>query len=123
MSFLSVELIFHGTSGDKRAPSSKRTIAIQVEVLNGTKEARIAERVRDVLRNGGFDVVDIGNYKASDVEKTLVIARTADREAAESVASFLGTDKNRVQVQPDKNLYLEVTVVVGRDITQLRSLK
>ncbi len=121
--FLSVEFIFFRTSNDGVPASSKKVVAIQLEVLNGTTEPNIAQRVTDVLRAGGFDVVDIGNYKVSNVAETMVIARTADAAPAQTIASFLGIDKKRVLVQPDKNLYLEVSVVVGKDIHQLRMFR
>ncbi len=123
VSFLSVELLFHGSTKETGGLSTKRTIAIQLEVLNGTSEPKIALRVREILRSGGFDVVDVGNYKSSNVEKTMVIARTSDQSAAQSVASYLGIDKSRVLQQQDKNLYLDVSVVVGKDIIQLRPFK
>ena len=123
VSFLSVELLFHGSTRESGGPSAKRTVAIQLEVLNGTTEPKIAQRVREALRSGGFDVVDVGNYKLSNVERTMVIARTPDRSAAEAVASFFGIDKSRVLQQPDKNLYLDCSVIVGKDITQLRPFK
>jgi hypothetical protein len=121
--FLSVELIFFGPTKDSGAPSAKRTVSIQLEVLNGTAEPNIAQRVTETLRAGGFDVVDIGNYKVSNLEKTMVIARTTDVSAAQSVASYLGIDKKKVVERPDKNLYLDVSVIVGKDIHQLRLFK
>jgi hypothetical protein len=123
VSFLSLELIFRGSGKENAALSTKRTVAIQLEVLNGTNEPNIAQRVTETLRAGGFDVVDIGNYKVSNLEKTMVIARTSDRSAAQSVASYLGIDKKNVLEQPDKNLYLDVSVIVGKDIHQLRLFK
>ena len=96
---------------------------MQLEVLNGTGEAKIAQKVTNILRSGGFDVVDMGNYKTQNVERTLVIARTADAGAAAAVASFLGVDERNILRQSDRNLYLDVSVVIGKDINQLRALK
>lgn len=121
--FLAVGLIFHKGSRDSDNPALKRTVSIQLEVLNGTTELKIAQRLTEALRAGGFDVVDMGNHKSSNVERTTVIARTANKSAAETVASFMGVDKSRVLQQPDKNLYLDVTVVIGRDIGTLRVFK
>ena len=101
----------------------KRVVSIQLEVLNGTTEPRAAQKLTAALRSGGFDVVDMGNYKISNVERTTVIGRTTDKSAALSVASYLGVDKTRVLQQPDKNLYLDVSVVIGKDINQLRIFK
>ncbi len=121
--FISIELIFHTAPSDINKASSKRTVLLQIEVLNGTSEPKAAQRLTEALRLGGFDVVDMGNYKSSSVERTTVIGRTGDKSAAMSVASFLGVDKNRVLQQPDKNLYLDVSVIIGKDINQLRVFK
>jgi len=121
--FISIELIVHTAKPDASGSSTKRIVAIQLEVLNGTTEPRAAERLTEALRSGGYDVVDLGNYKSSTVDHTTVIGRTADKSAAISVASFLGVDKSRVLQQPDRNLYLDVTVIVGKDINQLRVFK
>jgi hypothetical protein len=122
--FISVELIFHhGSSRESGGPSTKRVVSIQLEVLNGTTEPKVAQRLTEALRAGGFDVVDMGNYKSSSVSHTTVIGRTADKSAALSVASYLGVDKSRVLQKPDKNLYLDVSVIVGKDISQLRVFK
>jgi hypothetical protein len=121
--FISIELIFHTSPSDSNGPSMKRVVSIQLEVLNGTTELRAAQKLTEALRSGGFDVVDMGNYKISNVERTTVIGRTTDKSAALSVASYLGVDKSRVLQQPDKNLYLDVSVVIGKDINQLRVFK
>jgi hypothetical protein len=121
--FIVVESIFRSGSPKDNAPSKKRTVSIQLEVLNGTTEQGIAQRLTERLRAGGFDVVDIGNYRSSDVANTLIIARTTNGSAAQSVASFLGVDERHVLSQPDKYLYLDVSVVIGKDISQLRVFK
>lgn len=118
-----MELLFDAGSRNANSLSTKRTVSIQLEVLNGTGEAKIAQKVTNVLRSSGFDVVDMGNYKSANVPKTLVIGRTTDKAAAQSVASFLGVDASRVLQQPDKYLYLDVSVVIGKDINQLRIFK
>lgn len=121
--FVSIELIFHIAQTDGNKDSVKRTVSVQLEVLNGTAEPKAAQKLTEALRSGGFDVVDMGNYKSSSVERTTVISRTADRSAALSVASYLGVDKNSVVQQPDKNLYLDVSVIIGKDFNQLRVFK
>ncbi len=118
--FLLIALIIRGTSTDTNKPSTRRQIAVQLEVLNGTNEPGAAERLTNTLRAGGFDVVDVGNYKSSTVARTTVIARTADQSSAATVASYLGVEKAYVLHQPDKSLYLDVSVIVGRDMNQLR---
>lgn len=118
--FLAIALIFRSAPPNGNKPSAKREVAIQLEVLNGTTEPKAAQKLTEALRSGGFDVVDMGNYKFSNVARTTVIGRTADQSAANSVASFLGVDKGFVLKQPDKNLYLDVSVIIGKDINQLK---
>ena len=40
-----------------------RTRAIQLEVQNGAGEAKLAQKLTEYLRDEGFDVVEMGNYK------------------------------------------------------------
>lgn len=121
--FFSIELLFRSTPPDVNKASTKRIIAIQLEVLNGTSEPRAAQKLTEALRSGGFDVVDVGNYRSSSVPRTTVIGRTPDNSAAMAVASYLGVDKSNVLQQPDKNLYLDVSVIIGKDVNQLRVFK
>src|SRR5262245_30797239 len=47
-----------------RAPSSERApenVRVRVQVLNGTTTRGLARRATNVLRDRGFDVVEVGN--------------------------------------------------------------
>jgi hypothetical protein len=96
---------------------------IQLDVLNGSGTPRLGQRVTDYLRARGFDVVEMGNYKESGVEFTRVIDRVGDLAAASQVAEALGVSKERVSQQIDKNAYLDVSVVIGKDFKSLKPLK
>ncbi len=98
-----------------------RTQAIQLDVLNGTKEVKLAQRVTDYLRSQGFDVVEMGNYKSSSVESTLVLDRTGNLDAARQVAEVLGVPESNVKTSVDKSLFLDVSVIVGNDFKQLKT--
>ena len=100
-----------------------KTHTIQLDVLNGSGTPRLGQRFTDYLRARGFDVVEMGNYKESGVEFTRVIDRVGDPEAARQVAEALGVPKERVIQQIDKNVYLDVSVVIGRDFKSLKPLK
>jgi hypothetical protein len=86
---------------------------VRVEVLNASGVAGLARQATEHLRDRGFDVVAFGNAGSSDFTGTVVLARTTDVEAARDVAAALGTDS--VAVEPDPQLYLDVTVLLGRD--------
>ena len=87
---------------------------VRVEVLNAGGVPRVARRGTEQLRDAGFDVVYYGNAPRSfHPDTSLVLDRVGDAAAAASVALALGLD--RVRAAPDTGLYLEVTVVLGRD--------
>lgn len=91
---------------------------IQLDVLNGTGESKLAQRLTDFLRGRGFDVVEMGNY-AGELDATMIIDRTGNKEAAIRVAQSLGVPKERVIQKIDKTLYLDVSVYIGKDYRSL----
>jgi hypothetical protein len=100
-----------------------RSHTIQLDVLNGTGVADLAQRFTDFLRARGFDVVEMGNYRESGVEFTRVIDRAGDLQAARQVAQALGVSEERVTKELDRNAYLDVTVVIGMDFRSLKPLQ
>jgi hypothetical protein len=86
---------------------------IRVEVLNGGGVPGLANQVTERLRDLRFDVVHYGNLDTFDTDSSVIIARTDAIEPARRVADALGLQ--RVVRQPDRNIYLDVTVVMGKD--------
>ncbi len=87
------------------------TERVRVEVLNGGGRAGMARAATEALRERGFDVVDFGNAGSFDRDSSVVLSRAGELSWARAVADALGI--RQVQVQPDSNLYLDVTVVLG----------
>ncbi|MEK6567010.1 MAG: LytR C-terminal domain-containing protein [Bacteroidota bacterium] len=114
---------FQGESGQPAVQQFGRTRAIQLDVQNGSGEPKLAQKLTDFLRAEGFDVVELGNYKSGSVLQTLVIDRIGNPEAAKSVAKALGISEEKVVQQIDKNLFLDATVVIGKDFTKLKAFK
>ena len=90
---------------------------IRVQVRNGSGIPGAAAQVTEYLREAGFDVVDFGNAEVSDEPRTVVIDRVGAREPAREVAAALRGVPIRSEV--DTSLYLDVTVLVGRDAETL----
>jgi LytR cell envelope-related transcriptional attenuator len=88
---------------------------VRVEVLNAGGTESMARRATDLLRDSGFDVVYFGNADRFGDDSTVVFDRTGDLEAARAVADVLGA--RSVRAEPDSNLYLDVTVLLGREWT------
>jgi len=91
-----------------RAPDGVR---VRVQVVNGTTTRGLARRATSLLRDRGFDVLEIST--ASDqLDSTLVLDRSGHPDWAKRVAAALGGA--RVEARPDSSRYLDVTVILGR---------
>lgn len=86
---------------------------VRVEVLNGAGVGGLARTATHSLRDGGFDVVFFGNASRFDHDRSFVLDRTGDPATARAVAVTLGIDS--VATEPDPDLLLDVTVVLGAD--------
>lgn len=87
---------------------------VRIAVLNASGIPRLADRGRALLRqNRRFDVKEIGNAPGFPPDSSIVLDRVGNVAHARAVADELGI--TRVQSKPDANLYLDVTVVLGKD--------
>lgn len=93
---------------------------IQVEVRNGAGVDGLAARTTQFLRDRGFDVVDVGNYSSFNQQQSVVIDRVGNKEAARKVAEALGLPASRVRQEIRRQYYLDASVVLGRDYSELR---
>ncbi|HEX9657296.1 MAG TPA: LytR C-terminal domain-containing protein [Bacteroidota bacterium] len=94
---------------------------IQLEVLNGCGVDGAASGVTNYLRARGFDVVEMKNYKAFDVDESMVIDREGNRKTAERVAYALGIKAKNIIQQINHDYYVDVSVVVGKNFQSLKS--
>jgi hypothetical protein len=92
-------------------PRAPEGVRIRVQVLNTTKTRGLARRATRVLRDRGFDVVEIGTTTPM-LDTTLVLDRSGHAEWAATVASIL--QPARAVARPDSSRYLDVTVLIGR---------
>lgn len=86
---------------------------VRVEVLNASGVPGLAAKGRTMLRDRGFDVVYVGNANGFEPDTSLVLDRVGRMEFARSVADELAIP--RVFPRPDSNVYVDVTVVLGKD--------
>jgi hypothetical protein len=93
---------------------------IQLDILNGSGLQGAASQCTSYLRARGFDVVEIRNYKTSDVDKSIVIDRIGIRANAEKVAYALGIPRSNVVQQLSPDYYVDVSVVIGKDFHSLK---
>ena len=98
---------------------AKTPRVLQLDVLNGCGAKGAASKFTTFLRNRGFDVVEMKNYKVSTMAKTLVVDRVGDMRAARRVAEALDvSDKNIVQ-QLNPDYFVDVSVIIGADYMTL----
>ncbi len=91
---------------------------IQVEVLNGCGVAGVGDKFTDIIRSSGFDVVKTGNYMSFDIDNTFIIDRLGKIETAYRVADSLGIDKKNIINQTNKQYFLDLTIVIGKDFNK-----
>jgi hypothetical protein len=92
------------------APRVSRDARVRVQVLNTTRTRGLARRATRVLRDQGFDVVEMGTTTPM-VDTTLVLDRSGHPDWAAAVAKVL--KPSRVLTRPDSSRYLDVTVLLG----------
>jgi hypothetical protein len=95
---------------------------IQINILNGAGEKKIASKAMDYFRNRGFDVVEINNYEMT-VEQSFVIDRVGDLNSAQQVAFALGVPDSTIQSDIDSSLYLRCSVVLGKNYKTLKPFR
>ena len=86
---------------------------VRVEVLNGGGISGAARRATDLSREAGFDVVYFGNARSFDHVESQVVDRVGRPDLARAVAEALGI--HNVLSDPDPDLYVDVSVVLGSD--------
>jgi hypothetical protein len=103
------------TADPPSSPSPEPPVAerVRVEVLNASGVSGMAREATLRLRDQGFDVVFYGNARGQPPDTSQVLARTGRIEPAAAVAAALGI--RIVRSEPDTTLYLEATVILGRD--------
>jgi polyisoprenyl-teichoic acid--peptidoglycan teichoic acid transferase len=87
----------------------------RIEVLNGSGTAGLGQKAADYLTAQGFNVVKIAVAERSDYRSSLVEVLTADRRAAEALASTLKVPITAITDTPTPNAVADIRIVVGQD--------
>jgi hypothetical protein len=96
-----------------RAPSKARApegVRIRVQVLNTTKTRGLARRATRLLRDRGFDVVELGTASPT-IDTTVVLDLSGHPAWADAAAKVMAPARTRVRA--DSSRYLDVTVLIG----------
>jgi hypothetical protein len=90
-----------------RAPEGAR---IRVQVLNTTKTRGLARRATRLLRDRGFDVVELGTAGPT-IDTTVVLDLSGHAAWADAAAKVMAPARTRAR--PDSSRYLDITVLIG----------
>ncbi|MFZ5516746.1 MAG: LytR C-terminal domain-containing protein [Candidatus Zhuqueibacterota bacterium] len=101
-----------------------RENVIKVEVLNGCGAGGVATQLTDYLRKNNVDVVYFGNFETWNTPETWVIDRR-DRKMkkAKTIGDLIGLDDSRIHYQISPERQLDVTIVIGKNYSQLKAFK
>jgi hypothetical protein len=91
-------------------PRAPEGVRVRVQVLNTTKTRGLARRATRLLRDRGFDVVDIGTVGPT-IDTTVVLDLSGHPEWAEAAAKVMAPARTRAR--RDSSRYLDVTVLIG----------
>ena len=99
---------------------------IKVEVLNGCGLKGIAAQTAEFLRENHVDVVRSDNADHYDYPNTVIISRNENVESLKAVSKSFGVtmdDKTHIITDdPDESLGVDVTVILGKDITNFTAI-
>ncbi len=97
--------------GRDALPRAPEGVRIRVQVLNTTRTRGLAQRATRLLRDRGYDVVEVGTSGPLR-DTTLVLDRSRHADWAAAIAQVLGPAA-RWEARPDSSRYLDVTVLLG----------
>jgi hypothetical protein len=90
-----------------RAPEGVR---VRVQVLNTTTTRGLARRATQLLRDRGFDVVEVGTTSPT-IDTTIVLDLSGHPAWADAAAKVMAPARTRARA--DNSRYLDVTVLIG----------
>jgi len=95
--------------------------SLEVEVLDCAGSSNAGQRLTDALRAQGYDVVEMKKNYSEIEERTFILDRSGNTEAARKLAALLGVPPDKVFQKIDRSRYLDLTVVIGKDYPHLKA--
>jgi hypothetical protein len=96
---------------------------IQISVLNACGVPGIAMKMTEHLRSLGYDVVEIGNYEISKLDRSIVIDWNNDMTVAGRITEAIDIPRERIVRRKSNRELVDFSVVLGRDYRQLIPLR
>lgn len=87
----------------------------RVEILNGTNVNGLASRTAALFRSYGFRVAAVRNADRSDYERTVVLDRRGNPEAASRAAALIRCDRIHSSLEEERDQTVDITIILGKD--------
>jgi hypothetical protein len=110
-------------SEENDGASAVASRSLEVEVLDGAGSMRAAQHMTNILRALGYDVVEMKKNNSEIEERTFIFDRSGNLDAAKKLATILGVPQDKVFQKIDRTLYLDMTVVIGKDYSRLKAFQ
>ena len=91
------------------------SLTVNVEILNGTSVNGMASRTAQIYRNYGFRISSVKNAERDDYERTVVLDRRGNTEAARRVAELIRCEQIHSGVDDNRDETVDVTIILGKD--------
>jgi LCP family protein required for cell wall assembly len=95
--------------------AARPELKARIEVLNGSGTAGLGQKAADYLTARGFNVVKVVPAERNDYRSSLVQVLTADRRAAEALATTLRMPITAISDLPTPDAKADIRIVVGQD--------
>jgi len=103
--------------------ASKRYPNVSIEILNGCGVSGVAALFKDIVHEKTFDVLNTENAAHFKYDNTIIIARTLNTDSAYKLAEELGLPRERVSIEEDASLAVDITMIIGHDYKTVAAYK
>ncbi len=96
---------------------------IKVEIWNGCGVPKLANMYKDFLRSEGLDVLDSRNADHFNYTESRILQHRGEHARALELADIMKIDTDNILQELDEHLYYDLTLIIGKDYSQLDSYR
>jgi anionic cell wall polymer biosynthesis LytR-Cps2A-Psr (LCP) family protein len=86
-----------------------------IEILNGTPTKGLAKKAAEIFQSFGYDVISVDNADREDYDKTQVLDRFSNAEAAKNIANVIRCPSTAEQALAQGEAAADFTIILGKD--------
>ena len=100
---------------EKSYVSGEDLLTVRIEILNGTGVTGLASRTAQLFKSYGFRIASVINADRNDYERTVVLDRRGNPDAAKRVAELIRCSQIHSQIEENRDETVDVTIILGKD--------